>query len=362
MSKFKQTDFKNAVRRNVEKQQKEASGYGYLNLPKGVQMFKEKEGKMYLDIIPYGVKMENHPDLDRDAGIAEAGSLWYKFPFKIHRDIGANNDAVVCPSTFGKKCPICDYMKKRAKEGAEWEELKAYKPGKRNLYAVIPIGDKKMEEEIHIWDVSSYLFQNLLNEELSDREDYAVFPALEGGKTLCIRFEEQQLGKNKFCEAKRIDFEKRKEDYDESIIDEVPCLEELLKVLSYKELETMMFELDPEDVDSKTDNDSNEEDAPVVKKKKIIRKSIEEEEEVKEKEVEEKPLRKRKPVEEEIVEEVVEEEVVVEEKPIRKAKPEPKEEPAKTEKTKCPHGYKWGSADEHKECGSCEAWDDCIDG
>ena len=34
MSKFKKTNFKNAVRRDVEKRAKDNSGFGYLNLPK----------------------------------------------------------------------------------------------------------------------------------------------------------------------------------------------------------------------------------------------------------------------------------------------------------------------------------------
>ena len=363
-SKFKKTNFKNAVRRNVEKRAKENSGFGYLNLPKGLEVLKEREGKMYLDFLPYIIKTDKHPDLDIRNEVAEAGSLWYKFPFMVHKSVGANNDSVVCPRTFGKKCPICEYREKRAQAGAEWEEIKIYKASKRNLYAVVPIGEKKVEEVVHIWDVSDYLFQQLLDEELQNNEDWANFPALEGGRTLVIRFEEKKWNKATYYEAKRIDFEER-EDYGEDILDEVPCLEELLDLKSYEEIQSLFLEIDQEDINDE-DKETETEEKPTRSLRK--RKKVEEAEE--EEEVEE---------EEEEVEE--EEEEVEEEKPkraIRKPKQEVKEEEEeeekklkkevkkketkKTEGKECPHGHKWGEADEHKECNSCEVWDDCIDG
>jgi len=70
------------------------------------------------------------------------------------------------------------------------------KQSHRFLYAVIPIGHKKLDESIHIWDFSKTLFQDKLDQELEENEDYMAFPDLEEGLTLSVRFVEKQLGKN----------------------------------------------------------------------------------------------------------------------------------------------------------------------
>lgn len=249
--KKKRSSFKNKVRRDAERQKSASSNYGYLILPNGVSVFSPEPGsRVKLDIIPYEVTDANHPDKYEDEQIATVGELWYKRPFRIHRNIGTANDAVVCPRSFGKPCPICEYREKLLKEGADKEETNALRPSQRNLYVVIPQGVKGMEEKPHIWDMSQYLFQNLLNTELEEDEDNGVFPDLEDGKTLKIRFDSSQIaGGRAFAEASRIDFATRRKPYDESILDIIPKLDEVLKVLSYKELEAKFLELDPDDID-----------------------------------------------------------------------------------------------------------------
>ena len=134
--------------------------------------------------------------------------------------------------------------KKRAKNGADPEELKAYNSSLRNLYAVIPLDSKKYDAVIHILDISQWAFQDHLNEELREDEDNEIFPDLEEGKTLKVRFSEDSIGKNKFPVTSKITFVDRKEAYEESILEDVPNLDELLKSLTYEELEAKFFELD----------------------------------------------------------------------------------------------------------------------
>jgi len=357
MSKFKKTNFKKAVKSNVEKQDRAESNYGYLNIPKGTPMYKTKEGKVYIDIIPYVVTNPRH--MDRQDDIAEPGSLWYRSAFKVHRNVGVNNDTVICPAAFGKPCPICEYRNKRIAEKADKEETKALYASLRSLYAVIPINDKDQKEVVHIWDVSDHLFQKKLNAELKEDEAFSNFPALEDGYTLRIRFEEQKIGKNTFNETTRIDFEER-EAYDDSIIDDVPDLDKMLTVLTYKELEAMFHEIEPEDVSDETVEEVEEK--PVRRKRPA---PVAEEEED-----EPKPVRRKKPV--------VEEEEEEDEKPVRR-KPapvveeeeeEPEEKPTKPArktppapaKGKCPHGHKFGvDVDQMDECNDCNDWDACIE-
>jgi len=483
MSKFKKPNFSTAVKENSERQESKGSGSSYLKLPKNVKMFFEKEGKISLDIIPYIVNVKNHPDRNEEAKIAIPGYLWYRSSFRIHRNIGADNETIVCPTTFGRPCPVCEEFKRRQADGAEWDDIKPLKFSNRSLYAVIPIGAKKYEEEIHIWDVSDFCFQEQLNKEIREKESCANFPDLEEGKTLSIRFEEKALGKNKFCTANRIDFENR-DAYDDDIVDDVPDLDSLLVIHSYKTIENMFYEIASDEDDSAQEIDDDEDDKPQSKRKKKSSASLEEKKKKfdplndEDDDEDDEPVRKKKPAVEEdeddddepipvrkkkpIVEEEEEdtdskprkrmagsaskkEESIEEDDdddtksndddddddelelpknliklmnwrvsykgfagmvvavnpesrsctikngddetkvgvPVSKLTliksytpptgPRPgKESPKKSfqsksemdaakKKTKCPFGYKWGTAEEHKECDHCDKWDDCIE-
>lgn len=424
---FKKPNYKSAVSRNVEKQRLEGRSYGYMNLPNGVDLFKEsketlnKKGRVLLDIIPYVISNKHHADLDPEVGI-EVGSLWYKTPFKVHRSIGAGDgETVVCPTTFGLPCPICELRKKRMIEGAEKEEIKALAPSKRNLYAIIPIGVKDVDEKIHIWNTSDFFVQEMINKELEENEDMACFPDLEDGFSLDFRFDEESYKGKPYFKPSRLDFEER-DAYDESILDDVPDLDKCLKVLSYKELTALLYQIEPEDVEE-------DEDEEVVEKPTRRRKSVEVDDEEEEKP---KPTRRRKaepePEEEEvdipdaeeddelpegyevcpncggtgmtkrgrkcptcdgegivlIEEEEDELEQKVVEKPTRKKNSpraekfvadakkrgakglddEEDEKPtAKAGKGKCPFGHTFGEDNDAfpKDCKKCDVWDECFD-
>lgn len=283
--KKKKISFADKVRANIEKQKSQKSQYGYLKLLKGVNVFKEEPGsRVKLDILPYVVTDPNHPDRDDELGIAVPGALWYKRPFKLHRNIGYNNMPLVCPTSIGKRCPICEYKQRLLKEGKDWRDdsVKALKTYLRNLYIVVPLDNKNYEERPYVWDISDHLFQNKLSIELEENPEYANFPDLEDGYTLRIRFTEEQFGKNKFADTSRIDFEKREKKYDESILDKVPNLDEVLVVLSYEQIEAKFFDSEDDavtDVDKaidevvdEIDEDEDDEDVEPRKAKIIVSK------------------------------------------------------------------------------------------
>jgi len=275
IKKQKKSRFSGKVKANAQKTKQAGSQYGYLNLPQGVGIYSpEPGGKAWLDILPYEVTDKRHPDRDDELGIAIPGELWWKRPFKIHRNIGSENDAVVCLSSIGKKCPICEYRADQIKKGADKEETDALKTSARNLYVVIPKRSRKYEEKPHIWDISQFLFQNLLTEELEEDDNYDRFPDLEQGFTLRIRFDSQTIGNSKpFAEASRIDFEERKEQYNEDILDDIPDLDEVLNILSYSQLEAKFLEMDNEP--EPEDNIEEEESSKETRKKKSVRKKPE---------------------------------------------------------------------------------------
>lgn len=418
---FKKPNYKTAVSKNVEKQRSEGHSYGYMNLPNGVELFKETKGRIMVDIIPYVISNPAHTDLDKESGI-EVGTLWYKAPFKVHRSIGAGDgETVVCPASFGKPCPICEYRKKRQAEGADKDEIKALAPSKRNLYAVIPIGVKDVDEKIHIWNTTDFFVQELINKELEENEDMACFPDLEDGFSLKFRFDEESFNGNKYYKPSRLDFEER-DAYDEGILDDVPDLDKCLKVLPYKELEAMLFQIEPDDVDDTEIAEETEEEEKPVRR----RKSADLDEDY------EKPVRRRKAgiAVEEDDEQQDEGEIEIpegfmvcpdcggtgttkkgrkcptcdgegiveisdedddddeeEEKPAPKKKDTPRanafkedakkrgvkvleddddedEKPkAKTKSGKCPEGHEFGKDNNvyPKDCKKCDMWDECFD-
>lgn len=343
------SNFRGKIVHDSQKQQKAAVTYGHLLLPKNVNIFNpEPESKVKLDFLPYEVTDERHPDRDAELNIAIPGTLWYKRPYKLHRNIGVNNDSYVCPTSIGKKCPICEYRQKRIKEGADREETDTMKTSQRNLYVVVPLDSKKYEKVPSIFDISQYLFQNMLNKELEDNEEYGIFPDIEEGLTLKIRFEASTIGSSKpFAEVGRIDFYERDEKYTTDIMEKIPNLDKVLKILTYDELHSIYFELEEEtDGGNLKPAKDDEEDEKSTRVRKTIKPAKDDEEYNKD------------------------EEQVTEKAPMtRKAKPNtPPERTASTETKatdkadRCPYGHKFGvDTESYDDCDTCEIWSDCID-
>jgi hypothetical protein len=305
MSSKSKSSFRGRVVTNGKKATKSNSGkFSYLNLPDGVSQlnFDNKVKKVQMDILPYVITSKNHPD--KEDGAVQ-GSLWYKRPFKVHRNIGADNKSVVCLSSFGKKCPICEYQKELFKTDKE-AAIKLYsKP--RYLYAVIPLDSEKHEQKIYIWDMAESLFQEVLIEKLEEDIDNEIFPDLEEGKTLEVSFKWKQLGENHFPETRNIEFLDREEPYKESMLKKVPDLDKILKELSYDEISNLFFENSDEDI---ADEDDEIEEKPV--RKKVTKPVVEEEDDDDEEEEDEKPMKRTSKT---IVKK--------DEKPVAKKKPTP---------------------------------------
>jgi hypothetical protein len=243
MKKPKPSRFSGKVKDNAQKTKSSGASYGYLNLPRGLQVFNpDPDGTYKLDFMPYIVTEKRHPD-----GIA-VGEWWYKRPFKAHRQIGG--DSVVCLSSIGKKCPICEARAQMIKDGQDKKETDALKPSQRNLYIVIPVGEKKLEEKPYIFDISAAMFQNQLAEELESENIPESFPDIEQGVTLKVRFAAKTFGTSKpFPECSRIDAIDR-EAYDEDIMEQIPDLDSILNIMTYQELEKKFLEIeDDEDED-----------------------------------------------------------------------------------------------------------------
>ncbi len=369
--KRKVSKFKQKVAANSHKQKTQAAQYGHLKLPRNVSVFKEEPGsRVRLDILPYVVTDQNHPDRDDENGIALPGELWYKRPYKLHRGVGVENTSIVCPTSFGKPCPICEYRARLLKEGGDKATIAALKPSLRNLYVVIPKDSKAHEEKPHIWDISQYLFQNQLNEEIDENEDYAIFPDLEEGLTLRIRFSEETFQKNKFASTSRIDFEEREEPYGEEVLKQIPNLDEVLDLLTYSKIEALFFGAEISEYEEEEDEEDDEEET-ITRKRKVkslreepeFRKLIneeEEEEEVEDEEDDNEYDKESSSDDDKTVEDNDDEDD--DETPSKETPKRTRTKKNVTTKDKCPYGHKFGDdCEKYDDCDECEVWEECIE-
>lgn len=298
---------------NAEMRSNGAS-YGYLKLPEGVRVFNpEIETVAAIDIMPYVITDKKHMDK------IEVDTVWFKKPFKIHREVGVENDTVVCPTTFGKPCPICEHQQVlRDSDETDEEKLKKLNVKYRDLYVVKVLeydGKKKFDSKaFHIFDFSTHLFQKIFENQLKRKKDYANFFIPESGKSLEITFDKKSFGEGKpFPIATRVDFLERDKQYDEDIVDKVPNLDEILTVLPYEELEAKFFGDDTSDSDEeptkkdkkkKKSKDAEPEPEEEPKKGKKSKKEKEPEPEV------EEPNKKDKKKKKEKVKELTGEEII----------------------------------------------------
>lgn len=345
----KTSRFKGAVSRNAAKQ-RQGRGAQHLRLPKGVALFKEQpKTRVQLDILPYVVSDKNHPDRDDEFEIAVPGELWYKRPYWLHRAMGANGDSMVCLQSVGKKCPICEYRNELLNDGADWSDdtVKALKPSLRNLYVVVPRSHKNYEEVPHIWDVSQFLFQDFLNEEVEENEQYETFPDLEDGYTLKIRFAEETFAGNKYAKVSRIDLVERNKPIPESILDEVPDLDGVLIIPNTETMEEVFFggagTADPDD-----DGDGTDEDERPRRRQRTTRRRDDNDDDDDGDNVDD------------VGDDDGDDGNDGDEKPAPRQRRR-RNHSTKKEDPECPSGYRFGvDIDLYDECDDCPIWEQCM--
>lgn len=348
MSRKKRTIQRGMVSRNIRRRKRETSSYGYLKLPKNVRLINidDDVNEIFMDFLTYEVTDKNHPDAVDGATV---GMDFWRRPYKVHRNVGVDSDTVVCPTSIGKPCPICEYMTQLRKEGKEWDVIKEFKPSERALYPVIPIDLPKHEEKVYVWDMSDFIFYKELEDYLEKNPEDRDFYLFDEGKTMRIRLKWKELGSNKFFETIILSCEDR-EAYDESILDETPAIDDLLEIMSYKDLEAKFLQLTDEEKPEEEPEEEEEEAKPARKPKTQRGRPRKKEEKEEKEELEDDDIDEELPEAEDT------------KKPARKprSKPTPKKE--QDEENPCPHGYVFGvDTDKYKECSTCTEWDLCID-
>jgi hypothetical protein len=295
---------------------------GYLNLPKGLELFQpnKKTKKAHLAIIPFVV---NDP---KNMDEVEVGEKWYRRGYFTHSNIGIQQEGLACRKTIGKKCPICDqYHALKSNEDADEDDVKALKPKLRYMYLVLDLDDT--DKGLQLWDVSNYLFQTTLDDCLktASEDDPEVwnFAEIKSGRNLKIKFRAKSFNGNEFLETVDVIFEEREEPIPKSILSSVPDMESILVVLTEeKMLAKLNASEDDEDETPKSKKVAKDEDDDTPPKKSG-KKDVDDEDE----DEDEKPTKKSKKVVED--EDDSDEDDIPKKKPVKKSDDEDDEAPPK---------------------------------
>jgi hypothetical protein len=244
-----------------------ASGRLAVKMPAGMSQFVPKAGQSYkIRMVPH--RVGSH-------GKFQKGRLAYEFTYFSHPRLGPNNATVVCPAATwpGEKCYVCERRAKmgwkpdRSKE--EINSIKALKPKQRQLFLLVDL--KQSNKGLQFWEESyhknfgSYLEAKINNspEESVRRRRKLFFRPDEKGMDLAISAREVQMeGSGKYTEVFDIEFRKRTEGVDESLLDEAPSLDDLVwkSITPYSQVKKLFVSGETEDEEDSDDDESEGEE------------------------------------------------------------------------------------------------------
>jgi len=248
-----------------------------LRLPEGVKLFSGKPGTYRLDFMSF-VAGKGNPR-------AEEGESYFERTFFVHQGIGPNQDWHLCMAkTMKKPCPVCEHRAKMSADPeADENVIKALAPKERQLWIVKDLLNDP--DSVLIWEVSYHLFGRMLKDKINnaDEEDgYDYFADPTDGLTMRLAL--QQSDKGKWIETADIEFRPRKQKYDTAIIEEMPCLDDLLAATPYDKLKAIFLQTD----------EDREEEKDAEEQRPARTKTAEESDEKEDRPAEKKPGKKPK--------------------------------------------------------------------
>lgn len=236
-------------------------------LPKGMKRFKFTEAKKYrLNILPYvvGVNQKAGKKLNP---YKEDGEVHYELSFFQHPRLGPEDKTFCCSlKVFGKRCVGCEEsIKAQHDEEITKEDKNKLRPKHRQLWIVEDLDDKKsgfqiMDQSFAMpGDAGFGQMMNAIIESCDEGDPRLNFFHLKGGQTLEILAKKQTFPGGTFFAAVRIDMIPRKIDYNESVLDKLPCLDDLLIYTPYKDFFKVYFGSEGDDETDETPANENKE-------------------------------------------------------------------------------------------------------
>lgn len=228
-----------------------------LVIPDGLKLWNpKKEGQYTVDLVPYEVS-----DLSKKyvKNYADPGYLYPERTYFTHRDIGVNQDSVVCNAkTFGTPCAVCEYRaelgKKPDKASVDLAKALFYK--ERQLFLVFDYDDQR--KGLQLWDLSFHLFGKQLEAKLGrmtkdKRDKYKHYFDPDKGFTLVLGATEKPMpGGKPFLEFTVDEFNER-DPLPDKLVDHGFNLDAIPNEMKYEELKKMLHGAEKEEDDKSDD-------------------------------------------------------------------------------------------------------------
>jgi hypothetical protein len=263
------------------KEKSKTTGKGVLDLSnfENVKFFKMKKGIMEIDIIPYDITSDNHPQ-----GIPKGGTD-YVLCIWTHRNVGVDESSWLClKRTFNKACPICEERDILIEGGKDWKdkEVKALKPSERCIYNVFDINDNEYEG-IKLLESSVFEFEDEIRKvkeiKEEDGEGVLTISDFEDGRTVKFEgIEREGDFKNAAPRPEKFRLIKRDPYNEEEIMDVPPPsgpypLDAMLIIPTYDEVKNAFHGIEEEEEETESKNTEEAETKPRTRAKRIERKS-----------------------------------------------------------------------------------------
>lgn len=230
------------------KQQSRGFDSTCIKLPEGVDFYKLEVGTHLIDFMPY-VAGKNNPRCDE-------GMEHFERTYEAHRVPTADGTQLyACRlKCFGKSCYVCNWMRDHART-ADPDLIKALRLTTRHLWLVNDKpGDKK--NALKVLDTNHYNkgmgFGEMMADAILAVPDYGSFADLQGGMTLRLTVKEDTFPGGKYNKVTRIDFLPRKYDYPDELLDNAPCLDDCVVLVSNEDLRKALGQ-EPTDEDNDDD-------------------------------------------------------------------------------------------------------------
>lgn len=232
------------VRGRAETKEQDGGGFGpgYLILPAGVKKFRldPKSDTANIDVLNYIVNSPKHPEVVGKR--INIGDQWYEFTFYIHSNIGPMDEKVICPTSIGLPCPICEKHRVLSRdETADTEAVDVLRNKMRQLFNVIDL--EHFDDGVQVWDCSFYkgFGEKLVKKLRRGPIEWACFAFLSGGMSINLECSKGKFGKGNYAEIDAINFVKREQDYEDSMLPQMIDLDACLDVKPYKELQELLY-------------------------------------------------------------------------------------------------------------------------
>jgi hypothetical protein len=209
----------------------------------------ERKGQYSFDVLPF-LAGKGNP-------LADEGQAVWCAKHEVHSGIGIDpRKKYVCPAKRGMgRCPVCEHAAKLRRQGVAKEKIAPFNPKTRLLMAVKSVGEDG-DGKNHLLEASWFGKGQGLGEMIENKIDavlarpkhpYHRFWHPDAGRTLEITTKKDSFEGRTFHKPTNLEMVEREEQYDESIIEETPGLDDLINamVLPYDKLKAI-FDQEPE--------------------------------------------------------------------------------------------------------------------